>query len=321
MTTNLERAKRNRIKVVEYYTNAWQFIIRLLMGLGIYIVLRIALMAYLTQVQGLAFTFCDSLAELSVLIVTALLTVSFIWFKGSRSHLAASVWMPAVACLAISDLIHFVMILSGPSSMDAWMGIVPFLMPLIMMILYWIFDPENIWLKLLFTVIFLAMTAFWITDIPKSFNEADNVQTLVQDYQKFSEALREQHLLAWEQVPESLESGEVLSLWHTKPVDPLNYRIDREIRNIDKMFYVEETDIIINALDGGAKVSSQELSFNTLDHVSLHYFFKYSTTRKIVLKDFQYTGDAFFLLELESGEKIVVDNVLIRKKQKENTET
>lgn len=314
MSTNLEKAQSQRIKVVEYYENAWQFIIRLLMGLGIYIVLRIALMAYLTQVQGLAFTFCDSLAELSVLIVTALLTVSFIWFKGSRSHLAASVWMPAVACLAVSDLIRFVMILAGPSPADAWMGFFPFLMPLILMAFYWIFDPENIWLKLLFTVIFLAMTVFWITDIPKSFNEARNVQTVVQDYQQFSEALREQHLVDWEQVPESLASGEVLSLWHNKTVDPDDYRIDREIQSIERMFYVVEADIIINALDGGARVSSQELSFNTLDHVSLHYFFKYTTTRKIVLKDFQYTGDAFFLLELDSGEQIVVDNVLIRKK-------
>ena len=287
------------------------------MGLGMYIVLRIALFAFLTKGKGIAFTFGDAIAELFILLVTSILMIFFIWIKGTRSHLAAAIWMPAIACLAFSDLIRFIMFLMQPFAMDAVYGFLPFLLPLILMVLYWIFDPEIMWLKILATLLFLGMTVFWITDVPKSFEEARNVQTMVQDYQAFSEDLKQNHVVFWENVPASLESGKVLSLWHTKIVDGSEYKIDEDIPTIKSISYVVEADIIINGLDGGARVTSQELSFSTLDHVALHYFFKYSTTRKIVLKDFQYTGDAFFLLELASGEKIVVDNVLIRKKDKE----
>jgi hypothetical protein len=317
MSTNLEKAKRRRIKVTQYYANGMQFIIRLLMGLGMYIVLRIGLYAFLTHAQGIAFTFGDALAEIFILLVTAILVLLFIWIKGTRSHLAAAIWMPAIACLAVSDLIRFFLFLPTPYNMVAWYGFLPFVLPLILMVLYWAFDPENIWIKLLATVLFLGMTIFWITDVPKSFDEARHVQTVVQAYQGFAEDLKKDHIVSWDRVPQSIETGEVLSLVHTKPVDPLDYLIDEEIKGINGMYYVVEADIIINGLDGGARVSSQNLNFNTLDQVNLHYFFKYSTTRKIVLKDFQYTGDAFFLLELNSGEKIIVDNVLIRKKSKE----
>ena len=318
MSTNLEKAKRNRFKVTQYYANAMQFIIRLLMGLGMYIVLRIALFAFLTKGQGIAFTFGDSIAELFILLTTSILMLLFIWIKGTRSHLAAAIWMPAMACLVFSDLIRFFMFLMLPDKIDALLGFLPFVLPLLLLVLYWIFDPEILWLKVLASVLFLAMTIFFITDVPKSFDEARNVQALVQDYQEFAKDLKENHIVFWDNAPASLESGKVLSLWHTKPVNIAEYRIDKDFSNIKNLQYVVETDIIINALNGGAKVSSQKLTFNTLDQVSLHYFFKYSTTRKIVLKDFQYTGDAFFLLELKSGEKLIVDNVLIRKKEKEN---
>jgi len=314
MNTNLERAKRNRIKVTQYYANAWQFIIRLLMGLGVYVVLRIALFAFLTQGQNISFTFGDALAELFILLVTSILLLLFIWIKGTRSHLAAAIWMPAIGCLAFADMIRFFMFLMQPYTSEALLGFLPFLLPLVLMVIYWIFDPEIFFLKIIATIIFLGMTVFWITDVPKSFNEARNVQTVVKAYQKFSQDLEDDHIVSWLDAPASIESGNVLSLWHIKVVEPDGYKIDKEIQGIDKMYYVTETDIIINGLKGSEKVSTQELNFKTLEYVSLHYFYKYSTTRKIVLKDFQYTGDAFFILELENGEKIIVDNVLIRKK-------
>ncbi len=314
MSTNLEKAKRTRIKVTQYYANAWQFIIRLLMGLGLYIVLRIGLFAFLTQAQNIAFTFGDAIAELFILLVTSILILLFIWIKGTRSHLAAAIWMPAIGCLAFADIIRFFSFIMQSYSTEAIIGFMPFLLPLVLMVIYWIFDPEILCLKIIATVIFLGLTIFWITDVPKSFDEARNVQTVVKAYQRFSQDLNEYHIVAWQDAPASIESGKVLSLWHTKRVDPEEYKIDEEIQNIDRMFYVVEADIIINGLKGNENVSSQELNFKTLEHVSLHYFYKYSTTRKLVLKDFQYTGDAFFILELENGEKIIVDNVLIRKK-------
>jgi len=318
MSTNLEKAKRNRIKIVQYYANAWQFIIRLLMGLGMYVVLRIALFAFLTRGQGIAFTFGDAIAELFVLLVTSILMLLFIWIKGTRSHLAAAIWMPAMACLAFSDLIRFFMFLMLPDKTDALLGFLPFVLPLVLLVLYWIFDPEILWLKILASMLFLAMTIFWITDVPKSFQEARDVQTLVYAYENFSARLQEDHIVDWNDIPMTLKNNKVMSLWHLKEVDATDYRIADDIPEIEKMHYVTEADIIINGRTGGERVSTQELGFETLDHVTLHYFFKYTTTRKIVLKDFNYTGDAFFVLELRNGETIVVDNVLIRKKQKEN---
>ncbi len=318
MPTNLEKGKQQRLKVTRYYSNAWQFIIRLLMGLGIYIVVRIMLMALLTKSVGIAFTFCDSLIELSVLSISAILMILFIWLKGTRFHLAAAVWMPVIACLAFADLVRMFMIFMQPYSIDAWLGSLPFILPLVLLVIYWIFDSEKLWLRLLATLIFTAMIVFWITDIPKSLQEAHDVQDVVGSYQEFDLHLKEFHQVAWDDVPESLPSGNVLSLWHTKEVDPNDYRIDEGIPGIKKIYYVVEVDIIISAVKDGLRISSQVLTFSSLDHVSLHYFYKYSTERKIVLKDFQYTGDAFFLLELENGEKIIVDNVLIRKKDKES---
>jgi hypothetical protein len=318
MSTNLEKGKKQRLKVTQYYSSASEFIIRLLMGLGIYIVVRIVLMALLTKSVGIAFTFCDSLVELSVLIITAVLMILFIWLKGTRFHLAAAVWMPAIACLAFADLVRMFMIFMQPYSIDAWLGYLPFVLPLVILIVYWILDPEKLWLRLISTLVFTAMLVFWITDIPKSIQEARDVQEVIGSYQEFDLHLKEFHQVAWADAPESLLSGNVLSLWHTKEVDPNDYRIDREIPAIIKMYYVVEADIIISALKDGLRVSSQELTFSSLDHVSLHYFYKYSTERKIVIKDFQYTGDAFFLLELENGEKLIVDNVLIRKNDKES---
>ncbi|MCF7833422.1 MAG: hypothetical protein K9N05_07605 [Candidatus Marinimicrobia bacterium] len=317
MPTNLEKGKRQRLKVVQYYANAWEFIIRLLIGLGIYIVVRIALMAYLTKGLGLSFTFCDSLAELSILLITAILMIFFIWFKGTRFHLAAAVWMPAISCLVFSDLIRFITILTQPESIDAWLGFLPFILPLILMVFYWIFDPEILWLKVLTTLLLLGMSVFWAIDIPRSFEEAKNVQTVVQAYQEFNKNLQEYHEVAWDDAPQSLISGGVLSLWHMKDVDPEDYRIDKEISGIINMYYIVEADIIIGAMKNGLRISTQILDFSSLNHVSLHYFYKYSTERKIVIKDFQYTGNAFFLLEFENGERTIVDNVLIRKKDKE----
>ncbi|MFA6618510.1 MAG: hypothetical protein WCT23_05525 [Candidatus Neomarinimicrobiota bacterium] len=314
MPTNLEKAKRNRLRVVEYYENAWEFIIRLLMGLGIYVVLRIILISYLRRFHGISMSFTDSLSELMVLVFSALLMLFFIWLKGSRSHLLAAVFLPVIFCLVLVDSIHFVQLLLLGDSSQALLGYLPFILPLFLILIYWVFDFKALWFRILASLLFLGMSIFWITDIPKSFEEAKNVQSVVEAYQLFSKDLQKDHIVNWEESPEFLQAGNVESIWHSKNVDPAEYRIADDLDEIVGLNYVLGIDIVIPGVKSDLKLSTEELSFKTLQHVGLHYFYKYSNTRKIVIKDFQYTGDSFFLLELENGEKLIVDNVLIRKK-------
>lgn len=314
MPTNLQKAQKNRLRVVEYYSNGWEFIIRLLMGLGIYVVLRIVLMSYLTYAQGIEFAFANTLAELMVLLVSALLMLFFIWFKGSRSHLMAALWLPAVLCLVFVDIIHFIQLLLHANITDALLAYLPFILPLFLILIYWVFDPESLGLRIFATLLILGMSIFWINDIPKSLNEAKNVQAVLIAYQSFAENLQEDHLVQWKDAPKSLQIGNVQSSWQIKNVDPSDYKIADDLQKVRDMYYVFENDIIISGIRSELKQSSQELKFDTLKDISLHYFYKYLTTRKIILKDFQYSGNAFFLLEYENGEKLIADNVLIRKK-------
>lgn len=314
MPTNLEKAKKHRLRVVEYYANGWEFIIRLLMGLGIYVVLRIILMAYLTRVQALAFTFAATLAELMVLIVSAILMILFIWLKGTRFHLLTALWLPVILCLVFADLIHLFQLLLLGENTHALLGYLPFILPLLLMLIYWAFDPDSLILRIAASLLFLGMSIFWVSDIPKSLDEAKNVQSIVRTYQEFSQNLQEDHLVPWEDVPQSLEMGQVKSIWHLKEVNPVDYTIAEDIPPLEAMAYVKASDIIISGIKSDLPESTQELSFSNLDHVSLHYFYKYSTTRKIITKDFQFTGDAFFILQLWNEDKFIADNVIVRKK-------
>lgn len=314
MPTNLEKGKRHRLRVVEYYANGWEFIIRFLMGLGIYVVLQIVLMVYLTRSQGLLFSFTDSLVELSVLLFSAILMLFFIWLKGSRSHLLAGVFLPVIFCLVLMDSIYFVQLLLLGDSNKALFGYLPFILPLLFILITWAFDFKALWLRILASLLLLGMSIFWITDIPKSFDEAKNIQSIVQAYQSFSEDLQKDHIVNWENSPELLQAGNVESRWYIKSLDPADYRIADDFDGIVALNYVLGIDIVIPGVKSDLKLSTQEFSLKTLQHVGLHYFYKYSNTRKIVIKDFQYTGDSFFLLELEEGEMFIVNNVLIRKK-------
>jgi ABC-type multidrug transport system fused ATPase/permease subunit len=316
MSTIREKAQYRRLKVVDFYSNAWEFIIRLLMGLGIYVILQIILMTYLKHVQSISISFADSLAELMVLIISAVLMLFFIWLKGSRSHLLAAIFLPVIFCLVLINTIRFIQLLLLGDSNEALFGFLPFILPLLLILIYWLFDFKALWLKIIASLLFLGMSIFWLSDIPKSLDEARNIQTLVQEYQVFSDNLQKFHILNWEESPEFLETGDVQSSWHYKKVIPEEYNIADELKGVVALELVIAIDIDIPGIKSELKENTQELGFKTLHHVGLHYFYKYSITRKIVIKDFQFTGDSFFLLELENSVRIV-DNVLIRKKEKE----
>ena len=318
MPTKLEKGKQQRLKVTRYYVNATQFIIRLLMGLGIYIVIRIAMMAYFTQKLGISFTLCDSLAELLTLMLTSVLMILFIWLKGTRFHLATSVWMPAIACLAFADWMRFFMTLTQIHVMDALLGTLPFVLPLTLMVLLWVFDPEKRIIRIIGTIILIVFCVFWAIDMPRSLQEAKDLNIISTSYQEFYKNIQDQHQVSWYDAPESLISGKIYSEWQYKPVKIEDYSIDKDIRDIYALFYVEQADIIIAGMKDELPVSTQEIKFPTLGQISLHYFYKYSTERHIVIGDFQYSGDAFFLVQHENGQQTYVDNVLIRKKDKES---
>jgi len=318
MPTNLEKGIQQRLKVTRYYVNATQFIIRLLMGLGIYIVIRIAMMAYFTQKLGLSFTLCDSLAEIITLLLTTVLMILFIWLKGTRFHLATSVWMPAIACLAFADWMRFFMTLTQIHVMDALLGTLPFVLPLTVMVIFWMFDPEKKIMRIIGTIVLTVFCVFWLIDMPRSLQEAKDLNIISLSYQEFYKNIQDQHQVSWYDAPASLRSGKIYSEWHYKPVKIEDYRIDKDISDIHALFYVEQADIIITGMKEELPVSIQEIKFPTLEQISLHYFYKYSTERRIVIGDFQYTGDAFFLVQHENGQQSYVDNVLIRKKDKES---
>ena len=318
MPTNLEKGKQQRLKVTRYYVNTSQFIIRLLMGLGIYIVIRIAMMAYFTQKIGISFTLCDSLAELIILMLTGLLMILFIWLKGTRFHLAASVWMPAIACLAFANWVQFFMTLSYVHWVEAVYGILPFVLPLTVMVIFWIFDPEKRFIQVLGTVLLIGLCVFLAIDMPRSMQEAKDLQIISTSYQKFYQEIRNMHRVSWYEAPESLRSGKIYSEWGYKPLKIDDYKIDQDIKNIHAIFYVIHADIVIPGIKESLPISTQELKFSTLEQISLHYFYKYSTELRIVIGNFQYCGDAFFVVQHENGEQNFVDNVLIRKINKES---
>ncbi len=317
MTSIRQQAQHRRLRVVAFYENAWEFIVRLLMGLGIYIVLRIILMSYLTRVQGIALTFADSLAELSVLLLSAILMILFIWFKGSRSHLATALWMPAILCLVIADSLRLFHLIMAGHTFDAIWGYLPFLIPLILMLLYWALDPDSLIFRIAASLFFLAMSIFWVSDIPKSLQEAKDVQSMVRAYQEFSMVLQEDHMLDFKKSPRAVETKTVTSVWHSKLVNQYDYKLAEDIPEVENIYYVMGTDIIISGVKEELKESTQVLSYAKLEYISLHYFFKYVTSRKIVTRDFQYTGNAFFIVKLKNKEALVVDNVLVRKQTKE----
>jgi Ca2+/Na+ antiporter len=225
--------------------------------------------------------------------------------------------MPAIACLAFADWMRFIMTLTQIHVLDALLGTLPFVLPLTLMVLLWIFDPEKRIMRIIGTILLMGLCVFWAIDMPRSMQEAKDLQIISESYQKFYQDIQDHHQVSWYDAPEALISGKIHSEWQYKPVGISDYNIDKDILDIFALYYVEQVDIVIPGMKAILPVSIQEIKFSTLEQISLHYFYKYSTERHIMIGDFQYSGDAFFLVQHENGEQAFVDNVLIRKKDKE----
>ncbi len=314
MPTNLEKGKRRRLRVTEYYENAWQFIIRLLAGAGIYAILRVLLIAFMVNKLGIPYYLNNPLMELVVLIVTALLMLAFFWLRGTRLRFAATVWMPVMACLAISGWIHFILTFIRFSPAEALFGILPFVLPLTFFVLLWIFPPLSRLPKIIASLVLALLCAFWAIDIPATRKVLEDLHPVITAYGEFYTTLQKEHMVSGANAPDGLVSGRIGSSWKYREVDPAAYNSDEAIPEIRHLAYVEEAAILIPAGKEGRADSFQELRFSSLETLTLHYLYKYTTRRVIVIKDFQFSGDAFFRAELTNGEKVFLDNVVIRKK-------
>ncbi|MDZ7797339.1 MAG: hypothetical protein U5N56_10000 [Candidatus Marinimicrobia bacterium] len=314
MRTPLEEAKRRRLRVSLYYANTMQFIMRLLMGVGIYILFRIAVYAFLMNEYGLPFYLSRAPYELIVLVFTAVLLLFILWAKGTRLHLLATLWMPAAACFVIVDLIKLLAGIARDNILSSVFGILPYVLPLSIFIIIWLLDLRSRRLRLIISVILIFFCAFWISDMPVTLRQVRELHRVTDNYQEFYRELRAEHVVDAGMIPERAEDGPVYGYWTLKPVNPKDYRFHGTEREIKELAYVRKLDIEIPGRYEKLPYSGQELHFESLDNIEHHYFYKYSVRRHIVIQNFYFSGDTFYRAVYVNGDKVFLDNVAVRKK-------
>ncbi|MCK5816762.1 MAG: hypothetical protein KAH15_02035 [Candidatus Marinimicrobia bacterium] len=312
MPSNLEKGKQQRLKVTQYYANTSQFIIRLLIGLAMYVVVRIVFMSVMMGEYKLPVFLGNAPAELVILILTAGILLLLPWMKGTRLHLIALSWMPAIACIAFVEWIKFFMVLMDSHAADKLYSLLPYVLPLTFFVLIWIFSPVSRIGRLITSIVLGLLCLFWIVDMPKTVKQARELHAVVIAYEQFYDTLQVKH-----EAPADIteqEEGSIYSIWSYKLVDVVDYRIDTSISEIQKLEYVQQIDIIIPDIFSRLRMSQQELYFDDLEDIDICYFYKYSTQRHLILENFAFSGDGFFRAEYSDGSKIFLDNVLVRKK-------
>ncbi|MDZ7821840.1 MAG: hypothetical protein U5N26_08540 [Candidatus Marinimicrobia bacterium] len=314
MRTPLQEARRRRLRVTLYYASGMQFIIRLFMGVGIFMLLRLAIYAFLTRRYGLPFYLCEAPYELVVLVFTALLLLLLPWTKGGRLHFLASLWMPAAACFVIVDGIRFLAGAGGNDIAGAVWGTLPYLLPLTVFIIIWLLDPRSRRIQVILSVMLVLLCAFWISDMPRTLRQARELHDVAEDHKTFYRQLRTGHAVPYGDLPQKQDSRSVHTSWTFRAVDPQDYRIAGSGRQIATLAYVEKLDIVIPGRYEGLPYSEQALHFETLEEIEYHYFYKYRIRRHIVLRDFYFSGDPFYRAVYGNGEEVFLDNVAVRKK-------
>ncbi|MEA2076927.1 MAG: hypothetical protein U9O95_02800 [Candidatus Marinimicrobia bacterium] len=312
MPTQLEKGKQQRLRVTQYYANAWQFIIRLLIGLAMYVVIRIVFMAVMMGEYGLPVFLGNAPAELVILILTAGILLLLPWMQGTRLHLIAISWMPAIACLTFVEWIKIFTVLMDSHAADKLYALLPYVLPLTFFVLIWIFSPVSRIGRLISSTILGILCLFWIVDMPKTVKQVRELHPIIVAYEQFYDTLQVKH----EAPADIAEQGEgsIYSIWSYKLVDVADYRIDTSISEIQKLEYVKQINIIIPDIFSRLCISQQELYFDDLEDIDIHYFYKYSTQRHLILENFAFSGDGFFRAEYTDGSKMFLDNVLVRKK-------
>jgi hypothetical protein len=309
--TPLEAARRRRLRVNLYYGNAMQFVIRLLMGLGLYILLRIAGSAFLMYRYGLPYYLHTAPLELLILVFSAVLLLFVIWRPGSRLFVLAGMWMPALACFVIADWIRFTAGTGAGHVLASVWGYLPYVLPLSCFILLWMINVHTRFLRITLSFILVLLTAFWISDMPKTLKRLQAVDAVVREQQDFYRELRSEHIIP--ERPGTTGSAGVHLRRQFKTVDPADYRVGGSQREIAELAYVRRVDIVIPPLRAVPGVSEQELRFSTLENIEHHYFYKYSVERRIVLRDFYFSGDTFYRAVYANNDTVYMDNVTVRK--------
>ncbi len=316
MSTPLKKEKHRRLRISEYYQSGGQFVVRILMGLGTYIVLRIGIFAILMKKYGLPAFLSEASAEVIILIVTALMLILLPWMKKTRLQLIVSIWMPIIACFAFVEWVTFFMSLSSAEYMDAIYGILPYVLPLTFFVIIWLADlSSRIW-HIITSVLLILLCIFWISDIPKTLQQVRELHPIISSYEQFYQTLRIDHEVPADSLCVAKDSEGVHSKWTFINVQVSDYRIDDSIPDIQVLEYVKQLDIVIPGLYSRLPYSRQQLTFNSLEDADYRYFYKYTTQRHIVLDDFIYNGDEFFRAEYANGKQVFLDNVVVRKKMK-----
>lgn len=314
MKTPLKKEKHRHLRISEYYQSGGQFVVRILIGLGIYIVLRIGIFAILMKKYGLPTFLSKASAEVIILIVTALMLIFLPWMKKTRLQLIASIWMPIIACFAFVEWVTFFMSISSADHLDAIYGILPYVLPLTVFVIIWLADlSSRIW-HIITSILLILLCLFWIFDIPKTLQQVRELHPIITSYEQFYQTLHMDHEVPADSLSVAEDSEGIHSKWTFINVQVSDYHIDDLIPDIQVLEYVKQLDIVIPGLYSQLPYSKQQLTFGSLEDVDYHYLYKYTTHRHIVLGDFHFSGDGFFRAEYLNGDQVFLDNVVVRKK-------
>ncbi|MDD3095783.1 MAG: hypothetical protein PHD63_06030, partial [Candidatus Marinimicrobia bacterium] len=276
MSTALEKGKRQRLRISQYYSDGGTFIVRLLLGLGIYLSLRILFSALIFKAAGISYEFTRMPVDVILLLISALLLIAFLLLKGSRLQFAASLWMPALLGFSIPIFLQFGKALLHQQYAEAFWGILPQLFFMLFFVLIWIIDPQAKKIRIPLCMILAALSLFWISDIPKSLKLSRDLDHVIREYRSFYERLGKEHAVPADQAPLFLKAGDIESSARFLPVDPDDYRIDPEYLPLKKLDFVSEITIRLPGPKQSRAEILQELQFRDLQKAKIYYFYKYS---------------------------------------------
>jgi len=314
MATRLEKANEHRLRIVRYYASGWEFLIRMLIGLGIYFTIRIGFAALLMRRYELPYYLTHAPLELVMLILTALLLVLLPRNKDTRIHFITSLWMPAISIFILIGWVRFFIALFDGAHIQAFAGILPYTLPLSVLVILWLLNVRKKTARYLRRILLILLCLLWIAELPFTIRAVRQLDTAINHYSVFYHDLRKEHILPAQALPAGDPSGNITTILKLQQVDIDNYRLDPAVPKLDHLEYVEELEIVIPGIIPDLSVSYQELDFTNLHRIDYHYLYKYTTQRHILMRDFQFRGDGFFHAWTGSGEAIFLSNVVVRKK-------
>ncbi|MDD3716256.1 MAG: hypothetical protein PHX07_05425 [Candidatus Marinimicrobia bacterium] len=314
MPTPLQKGKLQRLRISQYYADGGTFVVRLLLGLGIYISLRILLSALIMKAGGISYEYTRMPVDVVLLLISALLLLASLLLKGSRLQFAASLWMPALLGFSVPLVLQFGKALLHQQYAEAFWGILPQLFFMLFFVLIWLLEPQAKKIRIPLCILLAVLSLFWISDIPKSLKLSRDLQSMMMEYRSFYEKLGKEHAIPAENAPLFLKSGDIQSSARFLTVDPGDYRIDPEYLPLKELDYVTEITICLPGPKNSRNKVVQELQFRDLQKAKIYYFYKYSLLLTLRLGEFRYSGDVFFRAVPESGETYYLDYLIVRKK-------